>query len=1328
MTKQRQRSRRIWRRIRSIFWTAAFLLVISAAVLTGLGRLLAPYANHLNPRLSAYLSEQLETPVSINEVSAGWDGSRPHLQLEGVAVGAAGDALQLQQVRLQFDPLTWFRPERNSLRMEISGAELILTRSSAAEWSLMGLGNHAGDDQQQTKNITTLLRRVDMQLVDARIQLKDQVTNYARMILLPQVSIAQVPEQQNSSGELPANTGSRFQLAARLQPDGDQDAEAVLRLLLHADNELQSMQGYFRSQRQSLQPWMAIMPEAITSVINNPAEAEAELWFDWRRDQQLEVTGHIQLSGSFPDQQPAAFMAADVNAQFDQGQWALELENLAFDRDSLSGTWLEVGSNADDEKHHGWSIAAGSLPLEQLQTWQQWLLPEASQKLKLQGQLQGLKLAMDRQGKVLLAEFKGDEIYLDSSRLGAAEQTTDSLLCGPLSLELVMQQQLGALNISSQAGLCDIPGFTKAPYPVEQLELKLILEQHGRNWFAHAQSGHWDSGDFDLQMGGHAAWVNDRIWLDIHAGIGSILATQVKNYLPYQEQPKGANEWISRSMLGGYWRDVSASLRGYPENWPLEPEHGQLVAGVTLDSVDLNYGRNWPVANQVEARVVMQGDQLETTSADGSVSGIPVSDLTIQINDIVADPILELTAQMDTDAAAVLDLLAIMPLGGTRGLAERDFELEGPVLVTTSLALDLRQRSRLIWAQGKAELQQLTAKASLLTVSGIEGNLGFDESGIVDSQLQALWGGHESKLRWVTTDEGPEIHLQGHYPAQHIVATALPEQPYVRQLISGESEWLLRLLISRDIPRVLLSTDLMGTELRMPAPLEKFSADSKLLAIDWELGGGERNIAIDYADILRLRMLQQASRDIAGANAQFRLPGVLAPPPPTVELGKVMLSGQTAVFDPLGWMGMASNIVGTTDAGDIPVQNLVPELHLDAEQLVMDRRVFGNTRLDYTERLVETLEGLVETQRVLQLDGESVEGEVSFAISDHSWVIDTNLKRLDVPKPLVTNQQSSGHEMLIEERPPVLDEERIDWLTLHLICDDLTWHGIPLGQTRVEILPRFDGMVIDTLEARSDVLTLTGSGGWRRTDKGVSSNLKLRLDTDNTGDLLEAMDYERLVEGSQLTLMLESSWPGSIGELSLQRMDGKLTIEAGAGVIPQAAPGAGRVLGLISLQALPRRLFLDFSDVFAEGLDFDRAGGILVFHAGIARTSGIVINSAAAKISITGETDLIRGEYDQLVTVEPGVSVALPLLGAIAGGPIGAGAGFALQGLLGGSFGGLAEIKYAVTGPWAEPHLRAIADAPTVNRVEPDSRLPGMPQESAVQPLDDNIEQPQGYK
>ena len=78
-------------------------------------------------------------------------------------------------------------------------------------------------------------------------------------------------------------------------------------------------------------------------------------------------------------------------------------------------------------------------------------------------------------------------------------------------------------------------------------------------------------------------------------------------------------------------------------------------------------------------------------------------------------------------------------------------------------------------------------------------------------------------------------------------------------------------------------------------------------------------------------------------------------------------------------------------------------------------------------------------------------------------------------------------------------------------------------------------------------------------------------------------------------------------------------------------------MGLLSIQALPRRLSLDFSDVFDSGFTFDEANGTFRMENGMATTDDILLSSSVAKISMSGSTDLVAQEYDQLMTIRPGL-------------------------------------------------------------------------------------------
>ena len=84
------------------------------------------------------------------------------------------------------------------------------------------------------------------------------------------------------------------------------------------------------------------------------------------------------------------------------------------------------------------------------------------------------------------------------------------------------------------------------------------------------------------------------------------------------------------------------------------------------------------------------------------------------------------------------------------------------------------------------------------------------------------------------------------------------------------------------------------------------------------------------------------------------------------------------------------------------------------------------------------------------------------------------------------------------------------------------------------------------------------------------------------------------------------------------------------------------------------------------------------------------LKSSSASIDVTGRTDLVERQYDQLITIRPGVGNTLPIIGALAGGPGGAAAGLALQGLLHESLAEATKVRYAISGSWDEPEIEPV--------------------------------------
>jgi len=179
------------------------------------------------------------------------------------------------------------------------------------------------------------------------------------------------------------------------------------------------------------------------------------------------------------------------------------------------------------------------------------------------------------------------------------------------------------------------------------------------------------------------------------------------------------------------------------------------------------------------------------------------------------------------------------------------------------------------------------------------------------------------------------------------------------------------------------------------------------------------------------------------------------------------------------------------------------------------------------------------------------------------------------------------------------------------------------------------------------------------------------------------------VAKGEATLSGTVDWRGQPGDFHLSRLDGELTFKAEDGRFLKLEPGSGKLLGLFNVNTLARRFKLDFSDVFKEGLAFDRIEGEAGIIAGRLQTDGIFIAGPAALIELRGATSLVDETYDLKVMVGPQLGGNLSLAGAIANPAAGAMI-FVLQRVFKKQMAKLIRYKYAVTGDWDEPEVEVI--------------------------------------
>jgi len=243
--------------------------------------------------------------------------------------------------------------------------------------------------------------------------------------------------------------------------------------------------------------------------------------------------------------------------------------------------------------------------------------------------------------------------------------------------------------------------------------------------------------------------------------------------------------------------------------------------------------------------------------------------------------------------------------------------------------------------------------------------------------------------------------------------------------------------------------------------------------------------------------------------------------------------------------------------------------------------------------------------------------------------------------------------------------------------------GREYGQLRLKASQQGRDWRIDQVRLVAPEYQLEASGLWQAWRSRPSTDISVELRTSDSGRYLERLGYGSMIKAAPATLKGSLRWRGPPTDIDRASLSGQLRLEARRGQFLKADPGAARLLGIVSLQALPRRITLDFRDVFSEGLAFDEIESDLTVNDGVIRTDRFFIDAPAAKVYIKGQADLGRETQDLQIKVAPAMDAAT--IGALIANPVAGLAVFIAQQLLDDPLGKLITFSYHVTGTWSDP-------------------------------------------
>uniref|UniRef100_UPI0026F432BB YhdP family phospholipid transporter n=1 Tax=Macromonas nakdongensis TaxID=1843082 RepID=UPI0026F432BB len=314
------------------------------------------------------------------------------------------------------------------------------------------------------------------------------------------------------------------------------------------------------------------------------------------------------------------------------------------------------------------------------------------------------------------------------------------------------------------------------------------------------------------------------------------------------------------------------------------------------------------------------------------------------------------------------------------------------------------------------------------------------------------------------------------------------------------------------------------------------------------------------------------------------------------------------------------------------------------------------------------------------------------------------LARLTLPPSSVSEVDS-----LLQAQPRLMP-------ALDVVVDDLELKGRRLGRLDIQAVNRSANLAaqdagrewrLNTLNLTVPEARLQASGNWA-TLGGTGRNaaqrrtaLKVNLAIDDAGALLARFGMPDVIRGGKGTLGGTLGWVGSPLGWDVPSLSGDLQLDLQRGQFLKADPGLAKLLGVLSLQALPRRLVLDFRDVFSEGFAFDFVRGNAQIVQGVASTNNLQMKGVSAAVLLEGSADIARETQDITAVVIPELNAGTASLVATVISPVTGLGTFLAQYLLRQPLQEAATQQYRIHGSWVDPQVEKL-ERPNRRNIAPE--------------------------
>ena len=1278
-------TRRLWRVLILGLGTLYFLFIL---LVLGLRYAVLPHIEDYRPAIERAIGDGIGQKVSIGRIEASWEGINPDLTLRDVRVddGGGRPALTLAHVEAV---LSWWSVPAMQLRLRVLRIEqpvLNLRRDADGRLFIAGLpvrGEGSGDS-------SWILAQRQIRVVGATL-IWDDEQRRAPQLVMQEVNIAVDNDGRRHRFALAAQAPEA--LASRIDVRGDFRGRTFERL---ADWQGQAFAELGYIDLEAWRPWVDYPLDL------SRGQGAFRVWLSLEGGKLRGATADVALN--------------DVDARLDDTRPALKLDTLtgrlqadfSSDGDTLTGRDVSLqaragGDVSDDgsapiridptdfdlmwRQGPGGGAPGGSLEVNQVNLGSlrrlASFLPLAAQWRQTledyspQGELSGLtaRWSASSQGPVysLKTAMRDVGVRAHGAIPGASGIT------GTLDAN----EKVGRVVLHSGKSSIDLPAvFEESLTRLDSLDVQAdwkvgpdgLAVNLGQVAFSNADVAGSAQGNYRTTVSGPGI-------VDLTATLTRADARAVWRYLP-NTVGQGARHWLRDSLLAGRATEAHLILKGDIKDFPfLDKRLGQFLVTVKARDAVLDYGVGWPRIDGIAGDLRFEGNGMTIDAHQGRILGARLSGTEVNIPDFDA-PIstLYIKGKADGPTAEFLKFIERSPVAAKIDHFTDDMLASGKGRLDIDLTIPLDE-SKLddskILGDFRFINNDVTVDSALPPLRQVNGNLRFSGNNLSVPEINASLSGMPLKIRGGLQKDGRVlITADG-----QIAVDQLRQQSSLPLLasLSGSTPFHGEVRINGRNADLSVESNLVGIASSLPEPFGKLASEPLPLRLERRLLPGASKTARAESQA-RDQLNASLGKLVEAQIIRRKTNEGFAPERGAIVIGRALalpekglMFGLTAKrVDIDAWRGVLD--VGSSDQVEQSegASSWLPDaFSAQVGELGMDGMALNDLDLSATR---------AQGQWNIRLNARQAVGNLVWHEVGKGKLV-ARLSRLSIERGQEPHAVSSDAPT---RRLPALD----------IVADDFSVRNMRFGRLEVQANNDGNGWNLNRVAVSNPYGSLTGKGSWIQSDGTSRTQLNFKVDSNNVGELLARFGYPGTVRDGTADLDGNLAWNGAPTELDYASMNGEMNLKAAKGQFLKHDPGAaGKLLGLISLQNLPRRISLDFKDVFSDGLVFDAIAGKVEVKRGVMHTDQLQIDSPAAKVLMRGDVDLVKETQRLDVAVQPEVGDTAALGLAIVNPAAGAATWLASK-VFSNPLGNVFGFHYLITGTWDDLKVEKVS-APT---------------------------------